>query len=377
MHEFYWSELESRRFDLNIHRGQSADIDDKNLLKYLIEHQVDILIARFPSEVQYKVSQLDRIGIPYLTADTLVYYEVMLKKVEPQPLRNSDLEFRVCSAGEIKLLNQMVEQIFQNYTNHYFSNPFLDKVKITEGYQEWTRNYISELHEDRIVWLVYRENDPIGFATCSYHDTECEGVLYGVKESAAGKGIYSDIIRFTQGYFKERGFQKMKVSTQAQNYSVQKVWGREGFNMSQSYFTVHVNSFLQVGFDEEHMVETTIREKDIEQIAASSGDRNRIHFSDAEAQKSGFKGRIAHGLISNHVISKYLGNVHPGHGTIFMGYRYKYLSPMYADETYRYYFSFPVNNRRGYYHCVIKVLNKSDQICLLVYADLYNKMNIS
>ena len=57
-------------------------------------------------------------------------------------------------------------------------------------------------------------------------------------------GIYSDVVRFTQNYFKAIGMKKMWVSTQLQNYSVQKSWIEEGFYLKKSFETYHINTLL-------------------------------------------------------------------------------------------------------------------------------------
>lgn len=69
--------------------------------------------------------------------------------------------------------------------------------------------------------------------------------MYGVRRPASGGGVYGDLIRFTQAYFKNKGFRKMKVSTQVNNYAVQKVWGWEVFYIAEAYLTVHINAFLE------------------------------------------------------------------------------------------------------------------------------------
>jgi GNAT superfamily N-acetyltransferase len=116
---------------------------------------------------------------------------------------------------------------------------------LVEGYTEWVSSFISA--ENKIVWFVVNEEKIIGFAACSFNEDQksCEGVLYGVKKEYAGKGIYSDIIRYTQKYFKDRGYVHMWVSTQLQNYSVQKAWIKEGFSLRKSFETYHINSLLQ------------------------------------------------------------------------------------------------------------------------------------
>lgn len=239
-----FAKLESDRFRLRIFRGAAEGLNAKHILKQLMADKVDVAIMRLPANKQADLTELDKCGIPYLVADTLVYYYTDLLTYQPRAIINTDLHFVKCELSHIITLDNLVDVLFRGYTNHYNTNSLLDKSDIVEGYKEWARNYIN--YSGRIVWLVKKQENYIGFATCSFSENsrECEGVLYGVLPNAAGGGVYGDIIKFTQQYFKNMGYSTMKVSTQVQNYAVQKVWAREGFFMKESFLTLHINSLF-------------------------------------------------------------------------------------------------------------------------------------
>jgi len=46
-----------------------------------------------------------------------------------------------------------------------------------------------------------------------------------------------------------------------------------------------------------------------------------------------FKGRIAHGLLSVGLLSTVLGNILPGHGTIYLSQEVKFLAPVKIEDT--------------------------------------------
>jgi 3-hydroxybutyryl-CoA dehydratase len=62
----------------------------------------------------------------------------------------------------------------------------------------------------------------------------------------------------------------------------------------------------------------TVTERDIELFGEVSGDVNPVHFDEAFARNTIFKGRIVHGVLSASYISTVLGMKMPGPGTIFM-----------------------------------------------------------
>ncbi len=77
----------------------------------------------------------------------------------------------------------------------------------------------------------------------------------------------------------------------------------------------------------------TITESDIELFAKATGDFNPIHLDQAYAEKTFFKGRIAHGLLSVGLLSSILGNILPGHGTIYLSQEVKFLAPVKIGDT--------------------------------------------
>jgi len=73
----------------------------------------------------------------------------------------------------------------------------------------------------------------------------------------------------------------------------------------------------------------------IEAFAAASGDRNPVHLDERYAASTAFGGRVAHGMLTAAFISSLLGNDLPGPGTIYLGQRLRFLSPVRPGDTVR------------------------------------------
>jgi 3-hydroxybutyryl-CoA dehydratase len=80
-------------------------------------------------------------------------------------------------------------------------------------------------------------------------------------------------------------------------------------------------------------ISKTITEADIELFARATGDFNPVHLDQAYSEKTMFKGRIAHGLLSVGLLSSILGNILPGHGTIYLSQEVKFLAPVRIGDT--------------------------------------------
>jgi 3-hydroxybutyryl-CoA dehydratase len=77
----------------------------------------------------------------------------------------------------------------------------------------------------------------------------------------------------------------------------------------------------------------TITEADILLFAAVSGDTNPVHLNQEYAEKTLFKTRIAHGMLTASLISTVLGAKLPGEGTIFLSQSTHFKAPVKIGDT--------------------------------------------
>lgn len=362
-----FSKLESQRFDKNIHRATLDKIDIKRIKRVILKNEIDILILRLPSRSIEKHYKLKNMGFDVLHADTLVYYENNLIKNEPGKLKN-DIVFQEVNSENLEILEKIIPIIFENYSNHYFSNPLFNSNDIRDGYVEWASSYRRDADSNRIAWIAFIESEIAGFLTCSYNKEtdESEGVLYGVMPGFSGRGVYSDFIRFSGNYFKEKGYLKMRVSTQIQNYAVQKVWVREGFFLKESYETYHVNSCLSYSLEKFPIRTVFFSKQDVEKFGHLSGDLNPLHFNDDFARKHGFDSRICHVMLINTNFSKILGTEYPGKGTLYLDEHSMFFNPIYPNMEYKIETSLLEKKDNGFTKILFKV-KKDNKIIMLSY----------
>ena len=77
----------------------------------------------------------------------------------------------------------------------------------------------------------------------------------------------------------------------------------------------------------------TVTERDIELFGEATGDRNPVHFDEAFARKTVFRGRVAHGALIIGYVSAVIGNDLPGPGTIFSGATIAFKAPVRLGDT--------------------------------------------
>ena len=72
----------------------------------------------------------------------------------------------------------------------------------------------------------------------------------------------------------------------------------------------------------------TVSGDDIQRFAAISGDTNPVHLDQAYAEKTPFKGIIAHGMLSAAYISALIAGKLPGPGAIYLGQSLAFKRPV-------------------------------------------------
>jgi 3-hydroxybutyryl-CoA dehydratase len=76
---------------------------------------------------------------------------------------------------------------------------------------------------------------------------------------------------------------------------------------------------------------TVVTEKMVQQFGEMCGDFNPMHFDEEYAQKTRFKGRIAHGMIVGALISRAL-NDGLGGGGIYLSQNMKFVNPVRIND---------------------------------------------
>ena len=97
--------------------------------------------------------------------------------------------------------------------------------------------------------------------------------------------------------------------------------------MAQSYYLEDLEIGMSDSFSK------TVTEADIVLFAGISGDMNPVHINDEFAEKTMFKGRIAHGILSAAFISAAFGTRLPGPGCIYLSQNLRFKAPVRVGDT--------------------------------------------
>src|SRR5437016_1303819 len=71
---------------------------------------------------------------------------------------------------------------------------------------------------------------------------------------------------------------------------------------------------------------------EVDEFADLSGDFNPLHMDDSYARQFGFRGRVVHGMLVNSFLSRVLGMLLPGPGTLWLSQNTRFVQPVYIGD---------------------------------------------
>jgi GNAT superfamily N-acetyltransferase len=171
--------------------------------------------------------------------DTLVYYRFDLTK-RAIPEDTGNFPVRRLRPGDEEQVRLVAVAAFKGYKGHYHADRRLDRRRCDEGYVSWAERSCIPKTAAAEVLVAESNGEVVGFATLRLNSAEeAEGLLYAVAPEWQGRGIGPSLMIRSLQWCRSQGAQRMIISTQVTNVSMQKVWCRVGFEPSHSYYTFH------------------------------------------------------------------------------------------------------------------------------------------
>lgn len=333
-----YSKIDSYRFGLVIYRMQAQELDVPYLIKTILDNKIDTAIVRIPATKLNQIGRLERTSMPFIVADSLVYYHADLHKIPVRTYVNEDINFTLATPEDHELLNHLVLETFGNYVNHYRNNPFFDNMHVNEGYQDWVRSY-AEGHEERLCWIVRRGERPVGFGTFNFQkENKARGILYGVIPSERGKEVFRDIIRHGMNEAKARGIDNFQATGQLENIAAHRVWSSEGMSIRHSFNTLHINAML----------------------SKSVFDKFVVHFKFKTDQQPN-----VNKTANRQVLEQINWEFDTRQNIVTHNHHFVNLLPFKPDLEYRFCYSFPTGSKG-----LLRITDEQEKVYALVYFDL-------
>ncbi len=230
---------DTNHFGLRMARFAPENVSDiQTAVDWSRDQGVKFLMARCDTSNVAVVHELQH--HMFLLMDTFVHYTFSFAK-KTIPVDSGVIPIRPFQPDDIPKIHDVARDSFKGYVGHFHSDPRLDRETCDSVYSEWAVNSCRDRNLADEVLVADRDGDLQGFATLKVlNAVSVEGALFGVAPKAQGLGIYRSFMVRGMQWCLERGFGEMEVGTQVNNYAVQRVWQRLGFEIQTSGHTFHL-----------------------------------------------------------------------------------------------------------------------------------------
>jgi GNAT superfamily N-acetyltransferase len=232
-----FSAIDSERFSIRVARANGVTADNiSEVLRFCTAKSIDLLIARCDSSNFAAVHLMEHSGFALM--DTLLYYKFELAQAITAEL-SSEARIRPFTPDDKPAVSDIAASAFRDYRGHYHADPRLDKEKCNEAYISWAeRACVTGKSND--VLVAETGSGIVGFAVVRLNNAdEGDGVLFAVRPSMQGRGIFQVLLAGAISWCRARGARHMLYSTQLTNIAAQRVLSRSGFYLDHAYYTFH------------------------------------------------------------------------------------------------------------------------------------------
>lgn len=232
------SNFEEARFGVRTARAFIEDVADiEQLDAFCRRDRTRLLIVRCPAPALNSVQALEARGARLM--DTLMFFERGIE-LDSIPARSDKVHIRQAGATDGPCVGDVAREAFANFFGHYHADPLLDGAKCEEGYVEWAERSVLVAKGAGAVFLAEDDSGAVGFCTVRRNSAdESEGVLFGVRPRAQGRGICRGLMIEAMRWSADAGARRTVVPTQITNIASQKVWLRLGFEPGRALYTLH------------------------------------------------------------------------------------------------------------------------------------------
>lgn len=189
-------------------------------------------------------SDLDRIHAletaGYLTMDTLVYFERSLKNALPELTSNPTISIRAAIPEDTKPVGRIAGQAFKDYLGHFHADPKLDSNAADAVYVDWAMSCVANQSETAPILVAVSDQKVVGFIASRFIDHDHADItLNAVDPAFQGQGVYNALLHHMCQLCSNADHTRIIISTQVNNYRVQRVWVRLGFSPYRALTTFH------------------------------------------------------------------------------------------------------------------------------------------
>jgi len=232
------SEWDARHFEVSIAFLPYSDTlsDVEKGVSEAKEGRIKLLIGRCPTNALSWIHELEKRNFQLM--DTLLYGSIDLLNYSPRRTKHL---VRSAEGKDRERIKYISEVSFSGYLSHHRADPKLDNSRCDDLYVRWAVNSVNNSELADYVVVAEKNDVVVGFTVVKIEDSGkiSDIDLIAVDPQFRGSGVYDDMINHLAIWAKEKGCERLEISTQITNVISWRAWTKVGGLLNRSYYTFH------------------------------------------------------------------------------------------------------------------------------------------
>ena len=233
-----FNEMETARFGIRCARVPDPNAPLAKVNAAARAEDIAFLSTRVSTDDIACVQALEEDG--YRLMDTLVYYHAPLPVPEKHTTLPEGTALRAALSCDTAAVSAVAGEAFAGFYGHFHADPRLSQADCDAVYVDWAGHCVRSQTEELPVLVSETGGRITGFLAARRISETCADIaLNAVSPRMQGQGIYGALLEEAMAHMARSGFQEVTISTQVNNITVQKAWGKRGLRMQESFYTLH------------------------------------------------------------------------------------------------------------------------------------------
>ncbi len=233
-----FNDLETERFGIRCARVEDPQTSLAVVNAAAQSDNIAFLSIRVTTDKIACVQALEADG--YRLMDTLVYYHAPLSKSHVETPTPDGVDIRVAELQDAERVGEVAGAAFSGFFGHFHADARLSQAACDAVYVDWAKTSVATQITSLPVLVAHTAEQVVGFLSARHTNDTCADIaLNAVMPQVQGQGIYGALLDRAMQQMAAAGYQEVTISTQVNNVPVQRAWGKRGFRMQSSCYTLH------------------------------------------------------------------------------------------------------------------------------------------
>ncbi len=249
MSEFYFSEEESKFFNLRISRGRITTSSGA-LGKAILEGNYDVCRVKVGVNELNIINQLEQLGFPYHFAGEVINYSITLQEINKMNLEtdNKAISYEKYDGSQEGIVKEIILKSCSDDPIGYYKTPFLNQLISSPKETRFLASYFSSTYktENRVISLMKKNGRYAGLIAYAIDGNVIQSLLITLLPEYRHYATLNQFMKEAFRYTIERNVPLGVCGARINNRMMQHILEKFGMKKTGADIIFHITPFLGV-----------------------------------------------------------------------------------------------------------------------------------